>query len=346
MAWAGRIVGVLFSTVSRQLASLVYGLLILPAVPRVSFAVDQTKWSAQPTIKVSTLVVNIFAVVEDKNGRLVPNLSKEDFVITDENIPQQTHYFAPNAEAPLTLGIVLDTSPSQDGVLPTERSQAKELIHQLLRPDDLAFVLRFDTQVELLRDISGDQRLITAAIDRAVASQDLQELEAQLEKAQSKTRDASHPGTSHLFDAVYLASNELMRTQVGRKVLLLLTDGEDQGSEVKAQIALEAAERANVIIYSIAVIDPWFYLVRGMPFRGESVLRKLSAATGGRLIRVEHQEQVAAAIRQIAEEVRGQYSLGYIPPKAQAGEFRRVKVAVRGRNYRVRTRRGYFSQAE
>jgi VWFA-related protein len=138
-----------------------------------------------------------------------------------------------------------------------------------------------------------------------------------------------------------------MKSNVGRKVLIMLTDGEDQGSKVTSNGALEAVEKADVIIYSVALTDGSFYWAQGLACRGNSVLKKLSEETGGRMVRVNHARDTGAAFREIADELRAQYFLGYSPSnKLRDGSFRKIRVRVRNRNYRVRVRRGYYAEAK
>jgi VWFA-related protein len=293
-----------------------------------------------PTIKVSTVVVNLYALVEDRKGHLVSNLNKEDFLVTEDHVRQQIQYFSCGTGAPLTLGMVVDTSPSQGSVLALEQDQAKTLLRQVLRPQDSAFVLQFDRRVELLQDLTGDQALLARAIDRTRIN------EASY-AAWPLTPAPASAGGSHLYDAISFASNR-MKNQIGRKVLVLLTDGEDLGSEVKQQGALEAAERADVILYSVALSDRAFYLDRGLGFHGDAVLKKLSLATGGRMSRASDAQSTATAFGQIGGELRGQYLLGYTPNRPPDGSFRQIRVEVRhGHGIgRVRSRRGYYAQPE
>ena len=293
----------------------------------------------QATLKVSTVVVNVYAIVKDKKGRLIPNLNKEDFELTEDNAPQPIRYFSRETESRLSLGIMIDTSSSQEQLLAAEQEQARAFIQEVLRPKDLAFVLRFDIEVELLQDFTSKQRLLARAIDSAVINKSGYRLLPEPSASVSV-------GGTHLYDALYLASNELMKSNVGRKVLIMLTDGEDQGSKVTPNGALEAAEKADVIIYSVALSDDSFYWAQGLSFKGNPVLKKFSEETGGRMIRVNQVRDTGAAFREIADELRAQYSLGYSPSnKVRDGSFRKIHVRARNRNYRVRVRRGYYAQA-
>jgi VWFA-related protein len=291
-----------------------------------------------PTLKVSTQVVNVYAVVKDKKNHMIPDLNKEDFEVSEDKIPQQVRYFSRETETPLTMGILVDTSPSQGRVLDTEKEEAKRFLQQILRPKDMAFVLHFDVDVELLQDFTSDSRLLARAIDETVINGGGHGVMP----APVPTGDTM--GATHLYDAVYLASNELMKNEVGRKVLILLTDGEDQGSKEKLNAALEVAQKSDVIIYSIDIVDRAFYFGTMMGYSGESVLKKLSDETGGRVIKVDRIRDTTQAFQQIADELRTQYLLGYTPTNnRQDGSFRKIQVKVRGGDYKVQARKGYYA---
>lgn len=292
--------------------------------------------TADQTLRVSTDVVNVYAIVREKT-RPVANLGREDFELTEDNVPQQIRYFSRETDTPLTLGIMIDTSPSQQRVLGVEQEEAKTFLRQVLRPKDLAFVLHFDLEVELLRDFTSNLSLLARAIDETV-----------IRSAASGPLPSPFPtpsvGGTHLYDAVYLAARELMKNEVGRKVLILLSDGEDQGSTVKLNSALEAAHKADVIIYSIAVIDRAFYWGRMQGFGGDSVLKKYAGETGGRVIEVRNARDTGTAFQEIADELRTQYLLGYTPANTRRdGSFRKIRVNVRDRDYKVQARRGYYA---
>jgi VWFA-related protein len=296
---------------------------------------------AGPTLKVTTEVVNVYAVVEDKHHRLIPGLNKEDFEVTEDNAPQEVRYFSRETDTPLTMGLMVDTSPSQRRVLPIEQEQAKVFLDQVLRPKDLVFVLHFDIEVELLQDFTSERQRLAKAIDETV-----------INGGGGGPTPSTFPtsgsfGATHLYDAVYLASTELLKNEVGRKVLILLTDGEDQGSKEKLNRALEMAQKSNVIIYSVEISDRMFYYAQGVGYSGDSVLKKLSEETGGRVIRVNNARDAGAAFRQIADELRTQYLIGYTPTNSKHdGAFRKIHVKVRNGDYKVQARRGYYAPEE
>jgi VWFA-related protein len=289
------------------------------------------------TLKVSTEVVNVLAVVKEKNGRLIPNLNKGDFELTEDGAPQQIRYFSRETDTPLTMGILVDTSGSEQRMLGVEQQEANAFVRQVIRPKDLAFVMHFDLEVELLQDLTSDAARLERAID-----------ETQINAGGGGVLPGTFPGVSvggtHLYDAVYLAAHDVLRNEIGRKVIILLTDGVDEGSKESLDFALESAQRSDVVIYSIEVVDRSFYYggMRGPD--GDSVLNKLSKDTGGNVIRASRQRDLAEAFQEIADELRTQYLLGYTPSNTRHdGAFRKIQVKVREGNYKVQARRGYYA---
>lgn len=326
------------SGVPRRLA---FAILLLALGAARGAAQEKPEVPTGPPLKVSTAVVNVYAVVRDKKGRMIADLKKDDFALEEDKRPQEIRYFSRETDTPLDLGIMVDTSPSQGRVLEIEKEEAKAFLRQVMRPKDLAFVLHFDVEVELLQDFTADSHLLAHAIDETVINGGGHGVLP----APLPTGDSG--GATHLYDAVYLAANELLKNEVGRKVLILLTDGEDQGSRMKLEAALEAAQRSDLIIYSVDIADRAFYWGRGAFYQGDSVLKKLSDETGGRVIRVDRASDTAAAFGQIADELRTQYLLGYTPPDIHGvGSFRKIHVQVRNGDYKVQARRGYYAPTE
>jgi VWFA-related protein len=318
---------------------IIYSLcILLCAAPFAGAQEGQELPPSGATLKVTTEVVNVYAVVREKNGRLIPDLNKDDFLLEEDQTPQVIRYFSREADTPLTMGILVDTSPSQGRVLVVEQSEAEAFLRDVLRPKDLTFVLHFDVEVELLQDFTSDLHLLDKAID-----------ETEINGGGVRPTPGTFPsgdsgGATHLYDAVYLSARELLKNEVGRKVLILLTDGEDQGSKVRLDAALEAAQKADLIIYSIDISDRGFYYGRGLSYGGESVLRKLSDQTGGRVIEAKSQKDTSAAFQQIANELRTQYLLGYTPTNTKLdGTFRKIEVKVRNGDAKVNARRGYYA---
>jgi VWFA-related protein len=288
------------------------------------------------TLRVSTDVVNVLAVVKDKKGRLIPSLTKDDFQLSEEGTPQQIKYFSRETDTPLTLGILVDTSGSEQRMLSVLQQEANAFIRQVIRPKDLAFVMHFDLDVELLQDFTSDPARLERAINET-------RINTGGGGVLPGTFPGASPGGTHLYDAVYLAAHDMLRNEIGRKVIILLTDGVDQGSKEDLDTALEYAQKSDVVVYSIMVEDRGFD--QGFS-NGNSVLNKLSKQTGGDVIRATRDQDLAVAFQQIAKELRTQYLLGYTPTNtAHDGAFRKIEVKLRDGNYRVQARRGYYAPA-
>jgi len=320
---------------------IIVGVVFLALASLPGLGQEKAEQEPPTTLKVSTEVVNVYTVVEDKKKHLIPDLKKEDFDLEEDGKPQEIRYFSRETDTPITMGIMVDTSPSQGKVLGIEQEEAKAFLQQVMRVKDLAFVLHFDVDVELLQDFTADQRLLAHAIDETVINGGGRGALP----GPFPTSDSG--GATHLYDAIYLASNELLKNEVGRKVLILLTDGEDQGSKVRLQTALEAAQKSDVINYSVAIIDRSFYWGHAMGFGGDSVLKRLSDDTGGSVIEVNHAKDTSAAFQQIARELRTQYLLGYTPTNTKHdGSYRKIRVQVHNGDYRVQARRGYYAPTQ
>ncbi len=320
---------------SAQLILLAAGVGALLTATALALPRPQSQTTASPPVfKVQTEVVNVYAVVKDKKGRLVPDLTRNDFELTEDGTPQQIRYFARDTSAPLTLCIMIDTSPSQGRVLSTEQRQAEAFLQQVMQPKDLASVLHFDVQVELLQDFTASLPMLSHAVDETV-----------INGGGLGPMPGTFPhtgGATHLYDAVWLASNDLMKNEVGRKVMILLTDGQDQGSSETLNGALQAAMNTDSMVYSVDIVDRGFYGFSG--YNGDSVLQKLSGETGGTVIRVTRRKNAAEAFNEIANELRSQYWLGYTPTnQARDGTYRRIQVRVRTGNYKVQARQGYYA---
>jgi len=291
------------------------------------------------TLKVSIEVVNVYAVVRE-HEHLIPNLNKEDFELTEDGAPQEIRYFSRQTDTPLTMVIGIDTSPSQQHVLPIEQEEAKIFLSQVVRANDLASILHFDLEVELLQDFTADKKRLEHAIDET-------QINGGGQGPLPTTFPTSGACCTQLYDSVYLASHDLLKNEVGRKVLILLTDGQDEGSKETLNAALQSAQKADVIVYAVDIADRAFYTGSGVGFAGDSVLAKLTNETGGRVVRVDRARDTAAAFQQIAEELRTQYLLGYTPSNSKHdGTFRKIQVRTHQGNYKVQARRGYYAPTE
>lgn len=294
--------------------------------------------SPMQTLKVNVDVVNLLFNVKDKKGQLLPNLGKDEFQVSEDGKPQTIKYFKAESNLPLTIGILLDTSASQERVLPIEKEVGAQFLQRMLRKEDEAFLISFDVNVDLLQDYTNNSRDIRKGMDSA--------------KINAGGAVGGIPGIGQgpvdippkgtlLYDAVYLAAHDKLRSEVGRKALVLLTDGEDQGSQLKLQDALEAAQKSDVIVYVLLISDSGVAMGTG-----SGLMRKLAEETGGRVIHVgNNQDKLQKAFDQISEELRSQYSIGYTPSNDKHdGTYRKIEIKTKD-GYKVQARKGYYAAA-
>jgi VWFA-related protein len=303
-----------------------------------------SKAAAQPvdigdvqTLKVNVNLVNVYFSVRDKNG-YITNLHKDDCNILENKEPQKTKNFTQEKNLPLTIGILLDTSGSQINVLPLEQQSGAEFLKDVLTPKDEAFLISFDINVNLLSDYTNSPREIKRSIDSAVINTGA--------GTGSVTGNGTARGTL-LYDAVYLAAHDKLRQEAGRKILVLLTDGGDQGSQETLKTATEAAQKANTIIYVILIADRGFYSGFGMGYSGDSDMQRLASETGGRVINVGNNgKKLQEAFDQIQDELRTQYLASYTPtnPKID-GTFRTLNITCQ-QGQKIQARKGYYAMAD
>jgi VWFA-related protein len=310
----------------------------IPEGPKLQ---DKTVLERKPvaTLKVNVQVVNLYFNVKDKRGALIPNLKKEDFQVSEDGKAQTIKYFAAESNQPLTLGLLIDTSGSQMRVLPMEQEVGAAFLRDVLTAKDLAFLINFDIAVDLLQDYTSDAARLRSAMQQTRINDGGGSGAVGIAGAGQGTIPVSRPKGTLLYDAVYLASNEKLRQQSGRKALVLLTDGGDNGSDETLANAIAAAEQCEVIVYVIMIAD------RGHFMPGDSEMHKLAEQTGGRVIDVGNNEKkLREAFDQIGTELRSQYMIGYIPTNtALDGKYRKLEVKPVQPEYRIQARKGYFA---
>jgi len=294
------------------------------------------------TFKAQVNVVNLFFNVKDKHGLLIPNLTKDDFQVFEDGKPQTIKYFSTEAQQPLTLGIMIDTSASQTRVLDIEQESCAEFLHQVLRPKDMAFVINFDVDVDLDQDFTSNVRDLTRALNKM-------QINAGVGGGPPGLGGGPVPTTPRgtlLYDAIYLAADEKLKNEVGRKAMIIFTDGEDEGSRLRIQDAVEAAQKADTICYVILIADRGFY--GGFGYSGDSDMQKLAQATGGRVIEVGNkQDKLKQAFDQIQNELRSQYNIGYSPTNNKLdGTYRKIQIKAKGGEDKVQARQGYYAMAK
>jgi VWFA-related protein len=336
------------------------------------------------TMSVQVKVVNVLATVRDKHGKIVNGLTKDDFSLTEDGHPQTLKYFARETDLPLTLGLLVDTSMSQRRVLNEERDASQSFLAQVLREDkDKAFVIHFDREVELSQDLTSSHEQLRAALESLQTPQFTRTTGgggggggSNDPGSGSGRGSGRHGGGTLLYDAVFLASDEMMKKQPGRKAVIVLSDGVDMGSKESLEAAIESAQRANTIVYSILFKDDEAYgngggfgrtgiSIPGMGVPGmgrggmggpggrggqrypqehadgKKILERISRETGGRMFEVSRKEPVSQIYAQIQEELRNQYSLGYTPNPVEPG-YHKIQVVATKKDLIVQARDGYY----
>jgi VWFA-related protein len=291
---------------------------------------DTVQADPQQPIRVQVSLVNLFATVRDRSKKIIPNLAKEDFRVTEDGVEQKLAAFSHETALPVTLALLIDTSGSEEAMLGTEQEAASRFLGRVLRKGDLAMVMSFDLDVDLLADFTDNR----ATLDRAI------------HRAKINTGGGGHTGPiaqrgsqgTNLYDAVYLACHEKLSEEAGRKAIIILTDAEDNGSKVRLEEAIEAAQRTDAVIHVLLIGDRWHYGTN------PGVANKMANETGGRMIEVSSEKKLEQAFDEISQELRSQYTLGYYPAnKTRDGAFRKVKVETPGKELKVLTRRGYYA---
>ena len=315
---------------------------------------NQGEKQAQTKLETEPQLVYLNAVVRDKKGRTASSLNKEDFSIDEDGRPQMISSFARASELPLTIGLLVDTTMSQRAVLNSERDASYKFLDEMLREGkDKAFLIHFDREVELLRDLTADRSKLKSALDKLQVTNYERASDSDRDDEDDDSSGRQRHGDRQLYDAVYLASNELLKKQPGRKALFLLSDGVDRGSKESLEDAMESAQRANASVYSIyyASEEPreheggghhggWHvgmggpgvgypgggYPGGGSPggggqrtreprVDGRKVLERISAETGGRLFEVSKKLTIGDIYAQAQEDLKNQYSLAYTPDR-------------------------------
>lgn len=300
------------------------------------------------TFKQSVNLVDLFFTVKDRNGNLVPHLTRDECSVLEDKSPQTWKSFTAETDLPLTLGILLDTSGSQQRVLPLEQQAGSQFLDQVLRKKDEAFLVSFDVNVDLLQDFTNSPHELARAMDKAEINTAGGNGSGIPGLGGGTVPTVGDPKGTLLYDAINLAANEKLNQETGRKAMIILTDGEDEGSRTKIGEAIAAAERNNVIVYVILMADRAMYWSQGEGYFGYSAAKRIADETGGRLIDVGNNgNKLQAAFQQIQDELRTQYLASYTPTDTkQDGTFRHILVDCKGDqgdNLKVQVRKGYFA---
>ena len=308
------------------MAAMVALMLATPAMPQEPTAQGET-------IKTQVNLVNLFATVRDKSKRIVPDLKQEDFKIAEDSQDQKIAFFSKEVALPITLALLLDTSGSEQDMLGAIQEAGSSFLRRVLHKGDEALVMSFDSDVDMLSDFTDDH----AQLDRAVHHARI--------NIPSGGSIGGNPGPigsrqitgTALYDAIYLACSEKLNTEAGRKAIVIVTDAQDEGSKVRIEEAVEAAQRTDTVIHIILVADPRFGANTG-------AAKKLAEETGGRVLSASSEKKLMQAFDEISEELRSQYTLGYYPSNsARDGKFRKIKVETNNHDLKVLARKGYYA---
>jgi VWFA-related protein len=290
-------------------------------------------WSQQsPTISTRTNIVTLYATVQDADGKVVKNLTQDDFTLLEDGVPQKINYFAPKSDLPLTIGLLVDTSRSQIEVLEEERRASYTFLDQVLREgEDQAFIASFDKRVAIAERLSSS---------RSVLQSELTQLKVPAEY-----------GTL-LYSAIKDSSEDVMKNLPGRKAFIALTDGVAFKDPTPIAVAIEYAQRADTIIYSIRYSDPTqvFLPIVGAIIavakeRGKKGLHRMAEDTGGVTYEVTKGQSIEAIYAEIEEALRNQYGIGYTPPRLEGdGKYHNIKLTTKDRHLVVKARAGYYSK--
>ena len=274
-------------------------------------------------ISVDVAVVSVLASVRDKRGGLVANLEKNDFTVLEDGKAQPIKYFNRETDLPLTIGLLVDVSRSQENLIGIERNAATQFFSKVLRKKDEAFLISFGEESELLQDYTSSVKLLEEGLNQLRVSGGVGGLHP------GPVPTASQPRGTVLYDAAYLAASEKLRGEVGRKVIVLITDGVDQGSKLTRSRAIEAAQKSDAVIYSIFYQDPSAYGPFGGGGGGEGELRKMSEETGGRVFKVDRRHPLEEAFQELKDEMRSQYAIGYTPNNdTKDGSYRHLEIRL------------------
>lgn len=276
------------------------------------------------TYRVSVDLVNILCSVYDKNTKaFVTNLTQDDFSVYEDDVKQEIKNFARETDLPLTIALLIDTSQSVAPKLRFEQEAAIGFFQSIMRDTDRAMLVEFDSDVTLLQDFTNDPNKLANQIRKLRAA-----------------------GGTALYDAIYRTCDEKLIRETGRKAIIILSDGEDESSRAGLEEATEMALRAESLIFAISVSKGGFFGVGGRE-EGDTVLKELSQKTGGRIFFPFKVEELEDAFRQINQELRSQYNIGYLSTNpARDGKYRKIEIKVPEGGLRLNYRKGYYAPTQ
>jgi VWFA-related protein len=301
---------------------------------------DQAPQQQEPTeriqqpLKIQVGVVNLFVTVRDKRNAIVGDLTKDDFRVFEDGKEQKIQFFSKELNLPLTLGLLVDTSGSMEHMLPAEQQTASAFLERVMKKGDLTTLISFDQDADELVDFTGSIAELERGLNRA-------RINEPFAPVTPGTVPDPHPRGTVFYDAVYLVARDKLAQEVGRRAIIVLTDAVDEGSRVRLEEAIEAAQRADAVVHILLLSDPNWFFMQGS---GAGVAHKMAEETGGRMIEVKGAKHLEQAFDQLVEELRSQYSLGYYPSNsARDGHYRKIRVEVTRPDMRVLARKGYYA---
>ncbi|MDD5544805.1 MAG: VWA domain-containing protein [Acidobacteriia bacterium] len=318
------------------------GLVVFSAASPQNPPVEQA-----PTIKVPVELVNVFFLAKDKHGGLISDLNRNEVNVQEDGRPQQVSFFEKDTNVPLTIALMLDTSGSiqEEDIFPLEQEGAIEFLHTVMRQGDLSLVIHFDLDVELDQDFTDNFTLLEKAIKSARINTGGGGYQGPV--------NLPSPGGTHLYDGIVLACNDELREEAGRKVMVLVTDGEDQGSKYRLNDAVESAQKANTMIYTIFFEPrrvPRFSMGYPPPMvsgGNTGVLNKLANETGGKSFFPRNLQDMRKAYNEINDQLHSQYRLGYTPSNTvRDGSYRKINLSCSRSDVKIVARKGYYAPRE
>src|SRR5215475_11036471 len=297
-----------------------------------------------PTFRTEVNLVDVLATVLDRRNKLVPDLEKSDFKVTDDNAPQEIRFFSKQSDLPLRIGMLLDTSNSIRDRIKFEQEAAVDFLYSVLRRGkDQAFAMTFDDEPQIIQPFTSDGGLLRDEINKTRAG-----------------------GGTAVYDAIYEACSKQLsnpprppgdQPDVVRRVMVLISDGDDNLSNHTRADAIEMAQRTNVVIYTISTSTQWIQLSQTNPNKladrkmhlteGDDILKNLAEETGGRAFFPYHVDDLNQSFQDIGDELRNQYTITYSPTNFVAnGKYHRIRIEIPGqKGYQVRARRGYYARS-
>jgi VWFA-related protein len=355
------------------------------ASPAAASPAASASASSQPDLRVQAREVLLPVTVRDRKGALVTNLTAADFTLTEDGRPETIKSFSHESNLPFLLGLEVDTSRSMEGAMDSERKAAAKFVDLMLPADakdarqgDKAFLLHFDREVELLEDFTNSRAKLDKELDEmgptTAGHSDPQGPESGSESDGGQSH-SMHGGTQ-LYDAVYLAADELMKSKDGRKALIIFSDGVDRGSKETLNEALDSADHANLSVYTIYFKGEAERSQSSFPGHhggmggggypgsggwpgggggghrrsnedqvdGLKIMEQIATRTGGRYFEAKRKENLEDIYNQIAEELRGQYLLTYTPDQPDSdGAYHKIVLTAKNPDLIVVTRAGYYA---